>query len=419
MSEQTKTDAQLWAEWEKQHPNPSGRSLAQRIAHRVRGGQPLPPDPTHHAELHGELNARLLTVGLPPIKWIPSPNYFPGRAGHNPNWTKTDPNTWIVCHTQVGWMAGTIAAFQSPARQASANYLVGLDGSIVYMVRVTDGPWTDGTNSGVGSNYDSITIEFEDGGNYNGPRTAALYEAGAQLIAAIAKGHNIPLIHRGAGGGVIGHRECSGASTACPDTLNYLGMIARAIVINNPKPPPPPPDTRPEWLRNLKNNAQHFVLTKPVTIYKMLSGTSSGSMVPVGAVDVVGETTVGTTAYWVTSYGATPTVGNGLLKTDVAEAVAPGPPPPAPVYSAMAPDNTPIFTDSDLNAVLIKANDYQLRNRGSVVTITKDGALFQTLPAIAPDPVPGPPVPPADALTWLQALIDWLKGLFGGSKPAP
>lgn len=84
--------------------------------------------------------------------------------------------------------------------------------------------------------------------------------------------------------------------------------------------------------------------------------------------------------------------------------------PPVPVYSAMAPDNTPIFTDQDLNAVLAKAKDYQMRNRGTVVTITKDGTLFQTLPAIPPD---GPPKPPPGAVSWLQALIDWLKKLFG------
>lgn len=165
------------------------------------------------------------------VRWIPSPNYFPGRLGHSPNWTPEAPGSWIVLHTQDGWSVNTIRAFQSSARAASSTYVASLDGSLVQMVKETDGPWTNGTNDGVGSNLDSITIECEDGGNYNGPRTPELYESVAQLVADISRRRGIPLIHRGAGGGVLGHRECSGSSTACPDSLNVAGIIARARVI--------------------------------------------------------------------------------------------------------------------------------------------------------------------------------------------
>lgn len=179
------------------------------------------------------------------VRWVASPNYTPGRAGHNPMWTKADPNTWIVLHTQVGRQAASIASFQSPARQASSTYLVALDGSIVQMVKETDAPWTNGTMAGIGSNLDSITIEHEDGGDYNGPRTPALYEASAQLVADIARRRGIPLIHRGAGGGVLRHRECQGAATACPDSLDIGRIIARAVVINTPPKPAPPPPVKP------------------------------------------------------------------------------------------------------------------------------------------------------------------------------
>lgn len=179
------------------------------------------------------------------VTWVGSPNYTPGRAGHNPTWTKADPNTWIVLHTMVGTLAGTIAAFKTPARQASSTYGVGLNGAIVQFVRETDAPWTNGTMSGVGSNLDSITIECEDGGNFNGPRTPALYEAVAQLVADISRRRGIPLIHRGSGGGVIRHRECHGASTACPDSLDVPRIIARAIAINHPPAPVPVPPAPP------------------------------------------------------------------------------------------------------------------------------------------------------------------------------
>lgn len=184
---------------------------------------------------------------LPAIRWVGSPNYSPGRDGHNPDWSAGDPNTWIVMHTMVGSMASTIAAFSSPARQASSTYGVGLDGSIVQFVRESDAPWTNGTYAdNPGSNLDSITIEHEDGGDFNGPRTPALYEASAQLLADIHRRRGIPLIHRAASGGVLGHRECgpNGIATGCPDGLDVARIIARANEILHPPTPPvpaPPP----------------------------------------------------------------------------------------------------------------------------------------------------------------------------------
>lgn len=232
----------LWSLWEQRHPNPSGLPAA----HPLRAGSPLELAPPDH---HAPLNAKLVAAALPGIRWIPSPNYSPNRDGHNPNWTAADPTTWIVCHTQVGWMASTISAFQSVARQASATYLVGLDGSIVQMVQETDGPWTNGDYLAVpGDNMDSLTIEFEDGGAYDSPRPDALYKTGAQLMANIASRRKIPLVHRGVGGGVLRHKECNGASTACPDSLDIDRLIREAAIYLaggdpyavNPNPVPTP-----------------------------------------------------------------------------------------------------------------------------------------------------------------------------------
>lgn len=252
------------------------------------------------------------------VKWIPSPNYTPGRAGHNPMWSKADPNTWIVLHTQDGFQANTIAAFQTVKRQASSNYVVSLVGAIVQMVRETDGPWTNGTMAGIGSNLDSITIECEDGGNFNGPRTPELYEAAAQLVADIARRRGIPLVHRGGGGGILRHRECQGSSTACPDSLDVGRIINRAIAINHPVADTV--DTRPEWQKNTKMLSAPFTfnLSRPVAMVRF-STNAFGGNIPAGTLTVVAETTVGVTAYFLTDTGRF--LGDGIPKTEVMAAI--------------------------------------------------------------------------------------------------
>lgn len=228
--------------WIERHPNPSGLPIG--TLHPWRGAPIIQAAPTNHAELH----RRLLAVGLPGIRWVPSPNYSPGRNGHHIGWTQADPSSWLVVHTMVGWMAATISAFQSVARQASSTWAVGLDGSLVQFVLVTNGPWTNGTMQGVGSNLDSETIEFEDGGNFNGPRTPQMYAAGAILLAWRSEQTKIPLVHRGVGGGVLGHKECYGSSTACPDGLDRDRLIREGVIYlagGNPYPITPPPTPTP------------------------------------------------------------------------------------------------------------------------------------------------------------------------------
>ncbi len=161
--------------------------------------------------------------------WVPSPNYSANRDGHNPTWTADDPNTWIVLHTMVGAESAARARFMNPAQQASSHYGVCLDGRVIQYVAEKDAAWTNGTyDVNPGSNLDSITIEHEDDGDFDGPRTIALYEASAELVADVSRRRKIPLAHRADGGGVLGHRECQGASTACPDALDVDWIINRA-----------------------------------------------------------------------------------------------------------------------------------------------------------------------------------------------
>ena len=179
------------------------------------------------------------------VRWLGSPNYFPNRLGHNPNWSKGDPNTWIVDHTTVSSRASADARFRSPTGGASPTYMIDVDGTIYQYVREADGPWTNGTTAGVGSNLDSITIEHVDNGNYDGKRDPRQIEASAQLHADISRRRGIPLVHRRLGGGVIGHKECNGVATRCPDALPIDAIIKRANAILHPPAPVPVPAPAP------------------------------------------------------------------------------------------------------------------------------------------------------------------------------
>ena len=161
----------------------------------------------------------------------------------------TPPNaSYIILHTMVGTIASANARFQQAAQQASAHYGVGLDGRLVQWVKEQDAAWHAGNFE---MNLDSIGIEHEDKGDYNGPRTPALYESSAQLVAAICKRYGIPCNRTY----IRMHKEVSDAPTACPDSLNVDGIVRRAYAILHPPapvvvpppspvpvPPKPPPD---------------------------------------------------------------------------------------------------------------------------------------------------------------------------------
>lgn len=156
----------------------------------------------------------------PAATWLGSPNFTADRDGHD---MAIQP-AYVVLHTMVGTVAGANSRFQQASEQASATYGVGLDGRLYQWVDEKDAPWTNGTWSNPGSNADSITIEHEDGGDYNGPRTPELYAASAALVRDVCTRYGIPIDRQH----VIGHRECTGASTACPDALDMDRIVAAA-----------------------------------------------------------------------------------------------------------------------------------------------------------------------------------------------
>lgn len=161
----------------------------------------------------------------PAARWLGSPNFTPDRAGHD----MTQPS-WVVLHTMVGTAAAAGARFQNPDQQASATYGVLLDGSLVQWVDEKDAAWANGATGrgGAGDNLDSISIEHEDNGDYNGPRTPALYRASALLVRDVCVRNKVPIDRAH----VIRHRECDFAQTACPDSLDIdriVGMAAGTL----------------------------------------------------------------------------------------------------------------------------------------------------------------------------------------------
>src|SRR5690242_565457 len=143
--------------------------------------------------------------------------------------------SWVVLHTMVGTVSSAAYRFGLETEQASATYGIGLDGKLYQWVDERDAAWANGATGrgGRGDNLDSISIEHEDGGDYDGPRTPALYAASIQLVADICRRYEIPCDRQH----VIGHRECTYAATRCPDALDVDRIVERAAALLAPAPP--------------------------------------------------------------------------------------------------------------------------------------------------------------------------------------
>lgn len=158
----------------------------------------------------------------PAAAWIASPNFTPDRQGHD---LAVAPS-YVVIHTTVGSWQGARDRFLQPGQQASAQYIVHLDGALTQMVDERDAAWHAGD---FGVNLDSIGIEHEDGGDFNGVRPASLYSASAQLVHGICRRYGIPIQHGNVHAGVSGivpHREVT--QTGCPDALDWQRIIREA-----------------------------------------------------------------------------------------------------------------------------------------------------------------------------------------------
>lgn len=164
-------------------------------------------------------------------------NYSQGRSGYK------------ICKITPHHMAGVLTAeqcgaiFQRSSRDASSNYGIGNDGTIICYVDENDRAWTSSSKS---NDCQAITIEVSNsstGGNW--PISDAAWNSLIELSVDICTRHNFRLVYDGTkNGSLTCHRMF--AATACPGTyleskLPELARIVNARLDVNSKP-----ETKPE-----------------------------------------------------------------------------------------------------------------------------------------------------------------------------
>jgi len=155
------------------------------------------------------------------VKHLVPGNYGAGRNGKS--------ITGIVLHTMVGTTAGAQARFSDTSSDVSVHYGVSLNGTITQWVEEFNTAYQAGNYQ---VNLSTIGIEHEDNGDYDGPRTDALYKASAELVADICSRYGIPcdtnhiFLHKD----VIDKTAFPGG-TACPDALDTTRIINTAAAL--------------------------------------------------------------------------------------------------------------------------------------------------------------------------------------------
>lgn len=134
-------------------------------------------------------------------------NYTKGRNGYK------------VCKITPHHAAGVISAeqlakiFQNPSRQASANYCIGNDGTIIGGVDEDNRAWTSSSRS---NDFQAITIEISNsstGGDW--PISNEAWNSLVNLCVDICKRHNFRLNYDGTKNGSLTTHDMF-ANTNCP-----------------------------------------------------------------------------------------------------------------------------------------------------------------------------------------------------------
>lgn len=125
---------------------------------------------------------------LPPITWVGSPNFFPGRGGFG------NPIAMVDHITDDMNVSNVLNWFMNPSSQASSHFVIDRNGKVYQCVSSLDGAWTNGDvnqtrqdipwlrdliNRGV--NVNNATISIEHIGTPSNPPTDAQYEASRKI----------------------------------------------------------------------------------------------------------------------------------------------------------------------------------------------------------------------------------------------
>lgn len=152
------------------------------------------------------------------VPFIQAANHWTGREGEVPH--------YVILHGTAGFARAQDVAtfFANPATQASAHYVVGMDGGIIQMVDEDDAAWSNGPisgppgtsgdglhhdpwwDSGINPNLLTIAIEHVKPHIDNSDvLTDAQKAASFQLVRHICQRWNIPMRYADANGGITGH----------------------------------------------------------------------------------------------------------------------------------------------------------------------------------------------------------------------
>jgi N-acetyl-anhydromuramyl-L-alanine amidase AmpD len=149
-----------------------------------------------------------------------------------------DIDTWVNHYIAVGTVAGAISHFRNCNAEASAHFIIAVDGTVYQSVKVASKAWHSGVKGkpnnerSIGTEHD-VTVSTPS--NWN---NTTMLEASTDLARyycnkyAIPKTRSLP--------GIRGHKEMPGASTDCPFTLPWTTWMN---MLNNNTPPPPTSNT--------------------------------------------------------------------------------------------------------------------------------------------------------------------------------
>lgn len=236
-----------------------------------------------------------MSVAQPPLNWIPSPSYTPGRQG--------TPVRHITFHHAVGSAESAVARFQNVAQQVSSHFIVSPT-QIYCMVDTDDTAYTNGVWA---SNLESVTIEHA-GDWRNGFRDDNVIARSAILVAWLRTLYPDATFNR--------HRDVY--PTQCCGDLPVEEIWAKAGQIINPPAP-----AQPEWLVNrtplaIKKYVQHDN-TQLWSLTNTNNVADSRVFKTNDAIDIGSQTTVGTQKYFITAYSTSKNVAAGYKAEDLAD----------------------------------------------------------------------------------------------------
>jgi N-acetyl-anhydromuramyl-L-alanine amidase AmpD len=143
----------------------------------------------------------------PGALWLPSHNYFPGRAGHT--------TRYVIIHGTAGFGSAEEVGRYFQTVDVATHYTIGRDGCIVQSVREHDAAWGNGGvmaghdpwwTREINPNYLTISIEHVKPHHDNSDELTALQqEVSFTLVRNICLRHQILMQPANEYGGITGH----------------------------------------------------------------------------------------------------------------------------------------------------------------------------------------------------------------------